>query len=78
MLSIAFECPDYIVIEEIVKGMLPLTMILEEVPGSNPRIVTAMCKDPEAFYKLGGIVAVLMLTPEIEKLKEASANLIKT
>lgn len=56
MLHINFEVPEELDIKLLRALIQTNDIIIEEMPGTKPRLFTAMSEDPALFYKLGGIV----------------------
>jgi hypothetical protein len=67
MLHIKFELPDKFNLALLQSVMQKENIMIDEVPGTNPPIVTAMSNDPELFYRLGALVAVQIMNDELKK-----------
>ncbi|MBG9376958.1 hypothetical protein I5907_11995 [Panacibacter sp. DH6] len=64
MLNISFEIPDNLDLAKLNEQAQELNVTLEEVPGTYPRLLTATALYAEAFYRLGGIVALEILVQQ--------------
>lgn len=61
MLNVNFEVPDNFDLSLLKEKLQNLEIDVEEMPGTCPRIITAVAQHPELFYQLGGIMAVELM-----------------
>lgn len=71
MFHLNFEVPDDFSVDALGKALAEhqlAAIVIEEIPHTKPRLLSAKTEDPKAFYYLGACVSLQIYAAQIRKL----------